>query len=158
MAGMDCERSEAINHKKSYCEACGWTGVVADTHCYVPDWDQRVDSQESGMFVCGECPECRCLAYQEKPTETYQINCKFEIHATFEVVAEDLDAAIKKLNNSALLSEYGLSDSTYGFDKYELEEMGIKLCKGYYADQYPAPTGREYTRRDWEYEVIEEDE
>ena len=95
---------------------------------------------------------------KEKTTETYEIKGKFEIHATFEVVAEDLDAAIKKLNNSALLSEYGLSDSTYGFDKYELEEMGIKLCKGYYADQYPAPTGREYTRRDWEYEVIEEDE
>ena len=95
---------------------------------------------------------------KEKTTETYQINCKFEIHATFEVVAEDLDAAIRKLDRP-LLSEYGLSDPTFGFDKYELEAMGIKLCKNSVeAFDSPSATGSIYTRRDWEYEVIEEDE
>lgn len=94
---------------------------------------------------------------KEKTTETYEITGKFVIHATFEVVAEDLDAAIKKLDRP-LLSEYGLSDPTFGFDKYELEAMGIKLCKGYYADEYPAPTGLMSMRRDWEYQVLEEAE
>ena len=93
---------------------------------------------------------------KEKTTETYEITGKFAIHATFEVVAEDLDAAIKKLDRP-LLSEYGLSDPTFGFDKYELEAMGIKLCS-YYADEYPAPTGLMSTRRDWEYQVLEEAE
>jgi hypothetical protein len=95
---------------------------------------------------------------KEKTTETYAINCRFEIQATFEVVAEDLDAAIKKLDRP-LLSEYGLSDSTFGFDEYALEAMGIKLCKkSVEAFDSPSPTGRQYTSRDWEYEVIEEAE
>ena len=54
MGGMHCERSETINHKESYCEGCNWTGVVADTQEYVPNWDERVDSEESGGLVCGE--------------------------------------------------------------------------------------------------------
>ena len=69
MGGMHCERSETINHKESYCQGCNWTGVVADTQEYVPDWDERVESQESGMFVCGECPKCGCLAYQQEEDE-----------------------------------------------------------------------------------------
>ncbi len=93
-----------------------------------------------------------------KTTETYAINCRFEIQATFEVVAENLEDAIRKLDRP-LLSEYGLSNTTYGFDVHTLEEMGIKLCKNSVeASDGPSPTGSEYTRRDWEYEVIEEDE
>ena len=96
---------------------------------------------------------------KEKTTETYEMECKFEIRATARVVAKNLDDAISQLDRP-LLREDGAcsSDSTFSFDEDLLHEMGIEVD---YVDidEGPSPTGPyPFRHRTWKYSVTKEDE
>jgi hypothetical protein len=96
---------------------------------------------------------------KEKTTETYDIECKFEIRATLKVVAKNLEDAIYQIERP-LLREDGVfsSATTFSFDEDLLQEMGIEV-DSVDLDEGPAPTGPyPFRPREWEYSVTKEDE
>ena len=88
----------------------------------------------------------------------YEVKTSFTIYANFKVPADSFEAALDKLCNKELLTEYGGCGSLCtGFDECKLEEEGITVEIDN-VDGDPSPTGRECVRRDWDYREFKADE
>lgn len=82
----------------------------------------------------------------------FSVKAIHEIEATYEVEADSHDAAIEKLCASDPIAEY--SQGTFGPDEYDLADKGIRVLEIWMNG--PGPSGRQYTRRDWDVEEVTE--
>ena len=84
----------------------------------------------------------------------YQIKGSFSVEYLFEVEGETFEEARGKLCDRELFTQFGLSaPHTYGLSDYDLAAIGAEVLEEeHFSD--PAPTGRQWTRREWEWEEL----
>ena len=112
----------------------------------------EAEMQKDGSVVLTE-KALQALADCQEPEERYYlIKCRHEVDITYRVPGTSFENALEQL--SGVFDEHGRG--LFGPQDYHLHNIGGEVVDtDCYTD--PSPTGRAWTRRDWEYETEDED-